>query len=90
MRSTIVAIAIYIAFIGLAATVGVYVYFSAETDADAQTTWHVEYFALTDASDRWSGRHDAEAFVETLPANCSVDIEAMPDVVMAVAYSCPD
>ena len=56
--------------------------------ADAQGTWQVEYFEPIPGN--LAASRAAEPFIESLPANCTVDMEALTDLIVAVAYSCPD
>lgn len=56
--------------------------------ADAQTTWQVEYFEPVPG--QLTAGKAAEPFIESLPANCAVDMETLTDLRVAVAYSCPD
>lgn len=56
-----------------------------QSDADAQGTWHVEYMS----NDEYTSLMDLRGFLESLPADCSVDIEQVSRD-FTVAYSCPD
>lgn len=59
------------------------------SEVDAQGTWQIEIFE-PDPVDLGANQRDAEELVESLPSDCDVDFEAVTDLIIAVAYSCPE